>query len=397
MRKDHRWFRNPILTAVALLGAVGTTYWAWRVSMIDREVAERAARLESASSNERIGALVELALLASVQHEHTPAAFPLVLQETNDPDPEVRAQALISLSDLAASLTHSGYDALARQVARTTLLDHMRDPHPAARHAAASSLARLGPVPAEAMQALVTFASDRSDPSLRSTAVERLSQMERHTPEALAVIRGALSDTSPYVRATAVSSLGPWVPTDPDVARAVLTRLVDPDFQVRSSARRLFVVGSLVPPPDTIPDLIALLTAPDTAQNNVAAILLPRMGAAEKAAPVLLATVQKGLQSGAGLGAYDSYLNALLKWQIHGPIADQTRALLCQSLLTHPEPGSRQMAAWCLGLYRRHGADGLPALREALNDPDNDVRETVKIAIQAIESDQKRYAIRSAS
>jgi HEAT repeat protein len=396
MRKDHRWFRNPVLTGIALLGAIASMLWAWQVTTMDMEVSQRAERLRSRSGDVQMGALAELSLLVSVQPEHTAAAFPLVLEATNDHNPLVRAQALLTLGDVARPLTTGGLDSVARQVARTTILNHLSDPSPEVRRSAAGSLARLGPVPAEALGLLARLATDRTDVELRSVAIERLSQMERQTPEALAVIREALNDSAPYVRARAVASLGRWVPTNPDAARAVFARLGDPDPEVRSSVRRLFVGTQLVPPRETLPDLIALLDLPDQVPGTIAAVVLPRMeGGAPAAALPLLTAIRRGLSSGKGLGPFGAHLAALRVMEAEGPVASQTRALLCQCLLENAEPGSRQFAAWCLSKYGQHAGDSLPALQEALKDPDEQVRHTVRKAIDAIEADRNKVALRS--
>jgi HEAT repeat protein len=399
MRRDHRWFRNPLLTGIALLGAVASTLWAWRVSMVDMEVDQRVERLHSPSGDERIAALVELTLLVSVQSNHTVAAFQPVIEATKDHNPQVRAQALITLSDICGPLISGGLEAVARQLAKTTILEHMRDPSPVVRQAAAASLARLGPVPPEALQTLALLANDRSDSVMRSIAVERLSQMERPMPEAFLVIRQALNDAAPAVRATAVTSLGPWVATNSDAARAVFARLVDSDPGVRASVVALFRGSKLTPPTETIPDLIALLELPEQAPGTVAALVLPRMGVASAttAAPSLLANIDRGLHSGLGLGPFGLHLRTLFELGLDGQSAQATRALLCRCLLSYPEPGSRQFAASCLSRYGRYAGDSLPALREALSDPDEWVRGAVKRAIDAIEADQKHADLQSLS
>ena len=173
MRKDKRWVRNPVLTGFALLGAIGSMQWAWRVSQEDAEVRPRAEQLKSPIADERVAALSEIALLVGVEPGHHAAAFPLVLEAATDHDSSVRAQALVSLGDLAGSIQNDAARSDDRRVARNTILNHFRDFDPKVREAAVASVVRIGPIPDEALFVLTRFAADPRHASMRQVAVER--------------------------------------------------------------------------------------------------------------------------------------------------------------------------------------------------------------------------------
>jgi HEAT repeat protein len=66
----------------------------------------------------------------------------------------------------------------------------------------------------------------------------------------------------------------------------------------------------------------------------------------------------------------------------------QTNPLLMSTFinsLTNSQPGLRMSACSCLGQIGPRAADAIPALRNALQDPDPEVRRRAKLALQRIE------------
>ena len=388
---------KPVSTAVALSCAVASVLWAWHVCSEDAEVRPRAQQLKSPVAADRIAAINELTLLVSVEREHFPIAFPLILGATEDHSPEVRAQALVSLSDLGHLNPFSAQQSDNWRVARMTILEHFHDPDPTVREAAVASVARLGPVPEEALVTLTKLSTDIKHPSIRSVAVERLGQMRNRLPEALTAITRAVSDSDTQVRASAVMSLAPWASTDFQAIRLVFSSLLDEAPLVRAAARRILLDPSLDLSEELVPELISLIDLPDHQPGGVVAQMLPRIGrrTVNQAAPNLISSMHKGLQSARCLTDFSHHLRTLSQLGTTGPVAQQTRAVLERYLLSHPEPGSRQAAAWYLSQFGQHAAGSLPSLLKALSDPDPLVREATQRTIEHIDSERKKVNLNS--
>jgi len=146
-------------------------------------------------------------------------------------------------------------------------------------------------------------------------------------------------------------------------------------------------------------DLLALFDLPDHWPGGIAALALPKMGesALREAAPSLIVSLRQGLKSNLGLTEFSRHLQTLLQLGAASPAGVQTRVILGRCLLNHEAPGSRQFAAYCLSRYGSQAVDSLPALNEALNDPDDGVRDAAKRAINAINADQAHAKAQSVS
>ncbi len=123
---------------------------------------------------------------------------PLVQRATDDPDPGVRAAAIMALGHVG----HAENASNAQEVI-PTLLRALNDSHPLVRRAAAEVLGRV-PDP-RAVRALQEAARDR-DAAVRAAAVEALG--EQGDPAALPTLLERLRDKDPFVRRQAARALG---------------------------------------------------------------------------------------------------------------------------------------------------------------------------------------------
>jgi HEAT repeat protein len=360
MRMRRRWIQTRPMTLVALGAAFASVFWAVQVAFDDFAVTQRAERLRSADSDERIGALLELTLLVSVSPEHAPAALPHVLHALRDPHPIVRAQALTTLSDVAGSAGLRHRRSAMLTTARHMALTHLDDPSIEVCCAAAGALGRLGPTPIEARPHLVRLAMAPNPMLMRTAAISQLARLEQPDAQARATLALMLRDADPLVRATTVEALGPSVATDLEAAKLVLDRLDDPERSVRSAAFE--ALRTLTAPPAVLQARFeAMLAGDDVAKAQVGAELLGRMGrAARGAAPALWRAHRRHSADNPA----SPFVAALARVAPDGDEARLAIAELTQALGLR-DPLAQFRSVQVIAEFHTHAASAAPALHEA--------------------------------
>ena len=139
--------------------------------------------------------------------------------------PAVRWQAAMILGSLGPS---------AGQTSVPVLTEALADPDPQVRAAAAEALGHIGQLSAPALPKLYILLRD-ADADVRRKVVEALPNISRDT-SMIGLLIGALSDSAPEVRRSAVTALGTLgTPTD-RVIEALAHALTDPWAAVRAAA-----------------------------------------------------------------------------------------------------------------------------------------------------------------
>ncbi|GBC82983.1 Bilin biosynthesis protein PecE [bacterium HR10] len=136
---------------------------------------------------------------------------PILHSATDDPDPGVRAAAIMALG-------HASHASNAQELI-PTLLRALKDSHPLVRRAAAGVLGRVRDP--RAVRALQEAARDR-DAAVRAAAVEALG--EQGDQAALTTLLERLRDKDPFVRRQAARAIGRL--RAPTALAALLERLV---------------------------------------------------------------------------------------------------------------------------------------------------------------------------
>jgi hypothetical protein len=173
--------------------------------------------------------------------------------------------------------------------------------------------------------------------------------------------------------------------------RRDVAALAGPEGAARDRATaRLEALGA-----DAVPALVGCFEAE---QHNVASALRGSgtgVGAGELTVPVmgfLQSHVSPAVVDGvvAALGDDDRdvahFAGLTLAWI--GPAAEPAVSAL---LRFAPEPRVRTSAAWVLSLMGEAGTPALPALQEALQDPDEDVRLVARFAISQLSSGNEAF------
>lgn len=383
MRTRSHWFRPSFRGFVALALSLASITWAARVLTEDLDVSLRAERLQSRDRDERFSALLDLSMLVGSDPKHARAAWPIVLRATDDRDPIVRAQALITLSDLAGSYSVLGLTTTDYATARRITLFRLDDTSPEVRAAAVGSLGRLGPIESNALPALSRLSRKPEVMLTRASALEQLGRFRPTVRAAHAAVLTGLSDQDPIVRASAVHSLATWVDLDVRTAKTVVARLEDEDRRVRYAAYE--VLRELTPPTtELLPSLVLLISDDELINARIGAELAARMGSnAVSLAPALL---EAHLRHEA-THADSIFISTIAAVAPKSREADQAISLLKQSL-TSGDPNSRIAAAHALADFGGQAISVLPSLRDAMKAAQPELQSEARNAIEAIEHPQ---------
>jgi HEAT repeat protein len=313
----------------------------------------------------------------------------LLLRLAND-DPAVRRIALLDIADLedaallprlAASLRDDPAPEVRLEAARVlasweqddiveALCAALLDADDEVRAAAAQSLTELkDPASGRVLRSWV----ERPEPFVRSAVLRALRELR--FADAFDPALQALVDPTPGVRLEAVAVLG-WLKDARALAPLAAVATADGDTEVRRAA-----VGSLGFAPVTHDLAIAaLLHALRDAVWQVreeAATTLGKLRAQVAREPLVAALDddywQVRLRAVRALGQLGSSISS----------GDLNAASAVAALLTHTISNLRKEAALALGELRDPGT--VPALRDALDDRDPDVRKAVRIALQQVE------------
>jgi HEAT repeat protein len=224
----------------------------------------------------------------------------------------------------------------------------------------------------------------REDPAAREKAAGVWTAFAEALPAATSLLVESLNDSTPAVRAKAVTALGTivrQVHNIPASVRAALkqTSLWDDDETVRTrAAEALAAVGESSGP--TVADLIAALNDANAPIRFSAAQALGERGAESQAAVGVL--LQKALRDPDG-GVRLEAAMALYKIDRR---EEKILPMLIKAL-QDPDEVRRWIAADCLGEIGPAARDALPALRELLQQDFKSplIRASVSLALDKIE------------
>jgi HEAT repeat protein len=201
--------------------------------------------------------IIVAALTGTLPDEYRDESVGLLTQALNAPDEEVRALAVLGLSELGAAppvvlpaltgATLDGSDQVRRRAVRSLgdmgraalpslphLVAALDDPTTCVRMEAMSAIGRIGPDAEPAVPQLIPLLADE-DVRVRSVAGATLKKIG---PAALTDLIQALSDPDAILRERAALVLGQMGVDDDPVLEALFEALSDFDEDVRDAARR---------------------------------------------------------------------------------------------------------------------------------------------------------------
>ena len=321
-----------------------------------------------------------------------------LLNLARDPVPEVRASALLALSEI--DIRTESY--------LPKLTEALRDESAQVRASATLALANAGPDAKPAVEPLIQALRD-ADTSVRKGAIKALGAIGSGAEAAVPELATALKTGDKALRIELIHALGK-IGTTAAAAVPQLIEFVDDDSSDLRAA--LFAaLGSIGP--GAKPVVPALLKAvkdvnPETRAHAVAA--LAKIEADAKAVMPILdealadqsAAVRKVAAEAAGkLGeaAQDAVpkLFALLKAEEDRAVAlDSLRQIKVKSTpllveaLSINDPSVRLFACESLGRLGPLAKDAIPALKKALNDDYDIVRRQARMALRRIEEEGEK-------
>jgi len=243
--------------------------------------------------------------------------------------------------------------------------DALADPDPNVALAAATSLRAIGPNASGALPALVRALGSKKGFGYE-VVVEALTNIG---PAAIPALMDALRDHNPDLRAYAARGLAPMVSTDASVGRALMAALSDSNAHVRSNAAESLAKTDVMSE-EVIAALIGLLRDPAAPVRAASAAALGKAGIKATSARSVLPE----LLDDSDWWVRQMVLDALSKIGV-GP-SEMTMLLVPK--LGAPDDGVRRTARIALVSL---GSIALPAVRDALNDPNETIRqEAAKVA-----------------
>lgn len=282
------------------------------------------------------------------------------------------------------------------------LIATLRAKQPQQRLSALRSLGRLGPLAAEALNAVQLCLHDE-EATIREAAAQTLGLMG---PIAIPHLRVALSHPDRHVRRHAVWALGKFGPAAHAAVPELCRALTDTDQRTcTGAAQALGEIGPDAYPaipaliaalkgtnmvlcrlaakalsrigPRSVPALLEALMSHDSFVRGEAALALGWLGADAQDAVCALAELLRVEPGQAKAGSPSSTVSSGSNVQI-------TRATL---IVPHTETGDavRVYAAQALGRIGAVARLALPALTAALRDPSDRVREAAAAAIAQIQ------------
>lgn len=309
------------------------------------DILELQPRLEDADPVVRRIALIALADLED------PDSLPwLTLSLRQDLDASVRAQAARLL------------EAWEEQPVVTALCEALTDTHAHVREAAAQSLSQLK---TQAAGHWLLPWTRHAEPFARASALRALRELR--LPDSAGVAREALEDPAAEIRREAVGILG-WLKHTEALADLIRRLAEDDDVEVRRMAAGAVGFAST-------PAVIGALTA----------ALADGQWRVREEAATTLGKVDDDVAGTALLSALeDDY------WQVRiravrslGRLKYAAARSAVEPLLVHSISNLRKESALALGEFGDPLA--LPALRQAENDGDPEVRKAVRIALSQLE------------
>jgi HEAT repeat protein len=341
----------------------------------------------------RIDALVVLRQMGTAAK----AAIPAIARGLKDEDMDVRLEAVLALGEMGSA---------ARETV-PALLDALKgDELRLLEPLVAATLGNIGPA---AVPALLKALPDK-DAARRRTAAYALALIGPQAAEAVPALTEALHDAESEVRALAAKALGKIGQEAKGTAPALATALKDSDAVVRvHAALALWQVDGRS---DGLAVLTAALKAKEDRVREHACVALGGFGA--KAASTVPALLEAALHDGTarvrvlsaealgkiGLGKDTAaQLAAALKdedesvrfsaaralWNTASPKTRGELVTLVADGLNRKIASVRKRAAEVLGEFGAGAKEVVPALLEALRDPDAPVRQAAAAALRQID------------
>lgn len=226
----------------------------------------------------------------------------------------------------------------------------------------------------KAVPALMEALKD-TNPSVQRTAAWALGNIPGDMRVAVPALDGALQDKDRSVREAAALSLG-RMGQSPELAVPVLVGMLNRDDDSRDFARDALInFGPAARP--AVPALIDMLKGKDPPLPNYAAQVLGAIGPDAQSAEPALIGVMRGTDDQDRIEAADAL----------GKIGrDQAEAVAVTTRMLNAEEDwfVRERAAYVLGDLGPTAEPSVPALTQALNDEDEDVRRAAAEAISKI-------------
>ncbi|MEK6408415.1 MAG: HEAT repeat domain-containing protein [Acidobacteriota bacterium] len=350
--------------------------------------------LKDANEDVRLGALKVLDWTKPTPQ----AAVPILIELLKDPDPAIRSAA-------AQNIMCTGAEAAPPSLA---LIEALKDQDPKVRSAAASALFCVHLAPGhptvQAALALLLEALKNQDANVRSGAAHALANMGSMAKPALDALIKASKDPDEKVRSNAARALGRIEPAADPVVATLLDALRDSNKNVRSAAAsalksapaRAAIYPLIVALQDSeasvrrnaadslarsdagfaVPRLIQLMSDRDTEVRNAASRALEAIGHNAGQALVKASKAKDAdIRNRAAI--------ILKKLDPRAALAAHIEALKDRNASV------RSSAALSLGSFA-YNATVVPALIEALKDPDNRVRYMAAQSVIRVHAEPKQ-------
>jgi HEAT repeat protein len=271
----------------------------------------------------------------------------------------------------------------------------MRSPLADIRHRSARALGRLGSLARDAMPALVHALND-SEAAVRESAAQAIGTMGH---EALPHLVVMLQHTDKYVRRHAVWAIGKLGPGGLPAIASLCHALRDADPRVASGAAQ--ALGTLGDEADeAIPALTEAMRGTNIVLCRLASKALSQIG--PKALPSLMAHLRHrdpfvrgeaalaiGWMGHAGLPAVPGLMECLRMGPAKpavDPSEPATQIASASPPPPTPEESSRMYAAQALGRIGPMAHPAIPALKNALQDPHEHVRQAAQVALRLVQN-----------
>ncbi len=292
-------------------------------------------------------------------------AVPRLVRALRDPDGWVSALAAEALGEMGEG---------AADAALPALMKSLMHRNPQVRANAAAAVGKLGPAARRAIPPLEKVIED-ADAGVRVAAVIALGAMGKPTPATRRLVRAALADPDPKLREAAAAAFGAWGVAGEKTQEELFKLLADPTDDVKVKAAE--VLPKLASDPHAAAAALATLLASDDSDRVKA-----------EAARGLAALGSAAIPAGA----------VLLRAAQTGNAAVRVEAMRAMTMAQPPEAheafavGLRDSAAavrklasagWRQAEHIPEAA--VPALLEALHDPELQVRANVAFAVSRLD------------
>jgi HEAT repeat protein len=291
-------------------------------------------------------------------------AVPGIVHALHDPDSWVSALAAEALGEMGES-AEQAVPALMRSLTHVSAK---------VRANAAEALGKIGPMAQQTRAALIRAAGDAAG-EVRCQAIRALGQLGPDA-EARPVLRAALADPVPQVRAASAEAFGQWQDSGPDLTADLVNLLSDANDEVKVQAAQV-LPRLFGPMPELIERLCQRLLKDDSVWvQEQAALALGRLGtAAEVAGPALVQAAQTAEAS-----VREQALHALAL--IQPPDA----AVAFMAELKDASADIRRMASAGWRRAKAIPEEAVAGLVDALRDPDVAVRTNVAYALSRLDA-----------